>query len=67
MFGELRFNFVFVSNTSELELHRSTVPCKERIIGDLLIEDQVWSKVEHGAVGESVGPPAQSEHHHPHP
>ncbi len=34
---------------------------------DLLIEDQVWGKVEHGAVSECVGPPAQSEHHHPHP
>lgn len=33
----------------------------------LLIKDQVWSKVEHGAVGECVGPPAQGEHHHPHP
>lgn len=34
---------------------------------DLLIEDQVWSEVQHGAVGEGVGPPAQSEHHHAHP
>lgn len=25
---------------------------------NLLIEDQVWGKVEHGAVSKGVGPPA---------
>lgn len=41
--------------------------CNVGVIRDLLIEDQVWGKVEHGAVSKSVGPPAQGEHHHPHP
>ncbi len=49
-----------------LELHRST-KCKASIFRDLLIEHQVWGEVEHGAVSKCVGPPAQSEHHHPHP
>lgn len=34
---------------------------------DSLIENKVRGKVEQRAVGEGVGPPAQGEHHHPHP
>lgn len=33
----------------------------------LLVKDQVWSKVQHGTVGECVGPPAQGENHDAHP
>ena len=34
---------------------------------DILIKDQVWSKVQHGAISECVRPPPEGEHHHPHP
>ena len=34
---------------------------------DILIKDQVWSKVQHGAISERVRPPSQGKYHHPHP
>lgn len=58
-------NFVYLKHLNVTT--RQNFAVKNIVFCDLLIEDQVWSKVEHGAVSIGVWPPAQTEHHHPHP
>lgn len=33
----------------------------------ILVEHEIWGKVEHPPVDVLVRPPSQGEHHHPHP